>query len=581
MLAGNMDFMFDPPGLVDSFGLLGRFWHWAEQNPLFEEYKNSRLPWILPGFVLHRLFETVTASYILHATALLGSSIALYLVVRDTLKDKPAAAVAAAAWSCYTWLHGDGGWNYQTLAACTCYLLSMWMFARSSLSQTPARMWAFAGGAALACAIHTHLVFAGFVPVVALLYAVRLSGQSSRRGPRLASAALHGLLGGVSVTAVLAAINAATGGPWLFFLPQIEFAVTLTSGNRWLVAPRAWIPVAGHHLVIPCLIVAGGVIWAVARRFQGTRDDSLPAQFASILVYQGFAGFGLMAYLEFVARQTVLNPSHGAFPLYSHVFLMLGALLWRADRGHRWSAPAVLASALVIVMPLLLLLPWTLQRWTAYAAQFFRLEPSQFLLLPLIVGVIGLGLACRLEGARRFVCFALFFGLLNAWLAISQTSYGIATRGINRDTLRVIRSLDRYASSLDPTLFAIRFWREPEMAPGPYEPINLSWVYESFLSTRRRSLVTAAFDRKDIRAEELTRDDLSTERCLGVLSSTSVHPEVVRRIKRRFDALGLPLAEVGRHDTSSGPISVALTVLALPQDQTIVGYEDVVCPPRR
>ena len=232
-------------------------------------------------------------------------------------------------------------------------------------------------------------------------------------------------------------------------------------------------------------------------------------------------------------------------------------------------------------MPLLLLLPWRLQRWTTYAAESLSLAPSQTLLLPLIVGVAGLGVACCLKGASRLVSFALFFGLLNAWLTISQTSYGIATPGINRDTLRVIRSLDRYTSSLDPSLFAIRFWREPEMVPGPHELINLSHLYESFLSTRRRSLVTAASDRPTIRAEELTRDDLYTERCLGVLSSTSVHHEVVGRITRRFSALGLPLTEVGRHDTTSGPISVALTVLALPHDQSIVGYEDLPCPPRR
>ena len=191
MLAGNTDFMFDAPGWVDPFGLLGRFWHWAEQNPSFEEYKNSRLPWILPGFVLHRLFETVTASYILHAIALLSSSIAVYLVVRDVLEDRPAAAVTSAAWSCYTWIHGDAGWDYQSLAACAYYLFSMWMFAKSAVSQTRARIWALGGGAALACAVHTHLVFAGFVPVIAMLYAVRLTGSvvQTRPSPRFGGTA--------------------------------------------------------------------------------------------------------------------------------------------------------------------------------------------------------------------------------------------------------------------------------------------------------------------------------------------------------------------------------------------------------
>ena len=58
---GGSDFLFDSPGWVDTFGMLGRFWHYAEQNPSFEAYKTSRLPWILPGFVFHQLFDTITA----------------------------------------------------------------------------------------------------------------------------------------------------------------------------------------------------------------------------------------------------------------------------------------------------------------------------------------------------------------------------------------------------------------------------------------------------------------------------------------------------------------------------------------
>src|SRR5262245_54559290 len=34
LLAGNADFMFDPPGWIDAFGMVGRFWHYADQNPL-------------------------------------------------------------------------------------------------------------------------------------------------------------------------------------------------------------------------------------------------------------------------------------------------------------------------------------------------------------------------------------------------------------------------------------------------------------------------------------------------------------------------------------------------------------------
>src|SRR5262245_35483623 len=82
-LLGGRDFLLDSPGWVDTYGMLGRFWHYAEQNPLFEEYKTARLPWTLPGFVLHQLFETIAAEQILHVTTLVVSSLGLYFLLRD------------------------------------------------------------------------------------------------------------------------------------------------------------------------------------------------------------------------------------------------------------------------------------------------------------------------------------------------------------------------------------------------------------------------------------------------------------------------------------------------------------------
>jgi len=150
-MLGGRDFLFDPPGWVDTFGMLGRFWHYAEQNPLFEEYKNSRLPLILPGFVLHQLLDTVTAEQFLHMATLVASSVGLYFLLRDTLKDRTAAAVASAAWSCYTWIHGDGGWNYQVNGASAYHIWGLWALARSAgVPASGGRGWALAGGALLA-----------------------------------------------------------------------------------------------------------------------------------------------------------------------------------------------------------------------------------------------------------------------------------------------------------------------------------------------------------------------------------------------------------------------------------------------
>jgi hypothetical protein len=568
LLAENADFMFDPPGWVDTYGLLGRFWHYPEQNPLFEEYKNSRLPWILPGFIVHRLFNTVIASYILHTAVLLVSSVAMYLLLRDALKDRRAAAVTSAAWSCYTWIHGDGGWDYHILAACAYYLMSLWMLVRSALSPPArARAWATGAGAAFACAIHTHLVFVAFLPIAAMSCIVTPTGDIRSRVRAVAVAAGYALVGGVFVTALFGAINAATGGRWLFFLPQIEFALLLSEGNRWAREPRLWLPEA-FHLVIPCLIIVAGVVWFMAGSRRRWRDGSIPTRFATVLALQGFLAAGLMAYLQFVARQTILDPTYGAYPLYCHVFIMVGALLWQSESGSKWSAAIAVASPLVIVAPLLWLLPWKLPANAASLMQLLSLPSSLAPLVALAIGGAMLPLMFALKGPARLSAFVVCFGFLNAWIAFSPPAYGIRTSGINRDALVVIRSLDRYTSSLDPSLFGIRFWREREIVPGPYQPIDLSYLFNSFLSTRRRSLVTAAYDRPDISANELTTDDLYTERCVGVLSSTASHRDAVARITHRFDDLGLHLVNVGHHEAASGRISVALTVLALPHDDT-------------
>jgi hypothetical protein len=500
--------------------------------------------------------------------------------LRDALHDRCTAAVTSAAWSCYTWIHGDGGWDYHILAACAYYLLSTWMIVKSAIAPAArARAWAMGAGAAMACAVHTHLVFAAFVPIAAVLRAVTLSGEIRSRIRSAAAAAGWALAGGVAVTGLFAAVNAATGGRWLFFVPQIEYTLLLSGGNRWTREPAVWIPTASH-LVIPCLIVVAGVLWGVSRVWR-TRDDSRDARFAAILVLQGFLVAGLMAYLQFIAHQTVLDPSYASYPLYCHVFMMLGALLWHPQRGGTWLGVVAVGAPVVIVAPLLFLLPSRLPVYVESLVQLLRLPPSLVLLPAFAVGGLVLLMLCGLRGPYRAAVFAVSFGLLNAWVTFSQTAYGIHTPGVNRDVLVVIRSLDRYTSVLDPSLFAIRFWREPGVVPGPLQPVNLHDLFDSFLSTRRRSLVTAAYDRPNITAEELTTDDLYTERCLGVLSSRGVHPGVVDRIKRRFVALGVPVTEVGRHEAVSGPIAVALTVLALPRDEFRGATDVAPCPPPR
>ncbi len=545
---------------------------------LFEEYKGSRLPWILPGFVLHHLFDVVTAQYILQTAVLLASSLAVYLVLRDTLHDRPVAAVTAAAWSSYTWAHGSGGWNYHVAAAGAYYSLGLWMLARSTASDRR-RLWLLGSGALFVSAIHTHILFAGFLPIAALLYVPVLIDSGRARWREGAQVAGYVTAGAVATTLFLGAIDVATGGSWLFFLPQIEYTLDFANhGNRWLFATGEWVPTA-IYLVIPVVALVATLPW-LAKMWRTRGFRTLEARFACVLVVQGVLAFALMAYLQFGGGQTALDHAHFAFPLYCHAFPMIGALLWSSGRGaSRAGLIFAMVMAVAIAAPLLLLLPSRLPQHVPAFTSALHLPDSPIVLAPLVLAVAALPLGL-IRGRARLAAFSIVYGLLNAWMAQAPAAYGIGTPGINRDMLVVFRSLDQFSADLDPSLFAIRYWGEPGIVPGPDGPTNMAAVFRSFLAIRRRSLITVAYDRPDTRVQDLTQADLYSASCLGVLSTPAVHRDVVDRLTHRFSDVGVALRAVGHHRADSGRFAIALTVLTTrPANDPRPGL--LPCPPAR
>ena len=328
LLASNDDFMFDPIGWLDSYNQLGYFWHYPEHVAhLDRDYKSSRLPWILPGYVAHAIFDEATAWFVLHTAVLIGGGTAMYLLLRDLLSDRLAAAVAAAAWSCCTWVHGLGGWNYQIVAAGSYYLLGLWCIVRASQGRGVAQP--MLAGAALAAAVHTHTSFAVLAPVVALFCCPALDETPRARALRIVGDALWIAAGALLATAVLSAVNVATGGRWDFFRPQIDHAISLSRRDPWVLQPSVWISSA-RHLVIPVLALTAGIAWVVAHGSR-MRVAGDPTRVAGSLVAQAWLAFGLMAYIQFVRQQTVLQ-SYFALPLYCHAFPALGAMLAQTER---------------------------------------------------------------------------------------------------------------------------------------------------------------------------------------------------------------------------------------------------------
>ena len=102
--------------------------------------------------------------------------------------------------------------------------MACWLVVRAARTKSSARA-ALLAGAFFAAAVHTHLFLVVFAPFVAVLYMAALPPEETRKLPRILHTTALVIVGGVALTAVLAVVNRATGGAWLFFVPQVDQAM--------------------------------------------------------------------------------------------------------------------------------------------------------------------------------------------------------------------------------------------------------------------------------------------------------------------------------------------------------------------
>src|SRR5512132_3456600 len=67
------NWLFDPLGSIDAFKYVGLFLNYdTAMNFAGDDYKISRLAWVLPGFAFYRLFSPLVGHYALQLTFIVG-----------------------------------------------------------------------------------------------------------------------------------------------------------------------------------------------------------------------------------------------------------------------------------------------------------------------------------------------------------------------------------------------------------------------------------------------------------------------------------------------------------------------------
>ena len=558
LAAGNDDFGFDPPGSIDASVYLGYFWHYPEHLWIFDDnnnYKISRLPWVLPGFALHSLFGPIVAGNVLAFLTVAAGAVAMYLLVRDIVQDRNAAAITGVAWAGCTWAHGIGGWSYHMLAASAYYLTACWLVVRTARNPRSA-LTAVIAGAVFTAAIHTYIFLIVFTPLVVVLYWAALP-SAERSVVRHARAAGLMATGGLVLTVVLAAINRATGGAWLFFMPQVEAAwkYSQPAADLWWISAAQWLPTA-RYLVIPLAFLVAGLAVVLRRR------DDTDRRLSFTVVALGWAALAMMVFFQFVRRQTTLDYSFMAFPLYLFAFPCAAVALASA-RLERTGRPVVVGTfTAAVVGTLLMLMPESLPRWMeALSGSLAGSAALPPLVPPLVFTLSGVALMWLLPTYGRVAVFAVWFSVVNAWIAPNPSFYGVGTPGYHRHVVGMIREADRFTADLDPSLYGIKYWLSNEELPTPVGVIQTRAVFDTFLSTRAwfgnlygRVVPSPPMD-------QLTIEDLQRGTCVGILSSVNSMGRLRTEMEARFMALGQPMELVATRRIDGSHFSFGMTIL--------------------
>jgi hypothetical protein len=565
LAAGNDAFGFDPPGFIDSFVYVGYFWHYPEHLWVFDDnsnYKISRLPWILPGYVLHALTGPIVASYLLTYFTLALGAVALFLLIKECLNDRASAAIVSVAWACCTWSHGNGGWNYQVLIASGFYLMACWLIVRAARASSGRA--ALLAGVFFAAAVHTHLFLVVFAPLVAVLYIAALPVEGGHAIARSARAAWSVVAGGLALTVVLAVINRATGGAWLFFMPQVEQALRVTNPDYdhwWKGNASEWLPSA-RYLVMPLAAMVAG-LGALFVRHGDRKRMSLT------LVGLAWAAFVIMCYFQLARRLTTLDYSYVAFALYPHAFACFAVAFADEKRG----AGTVMISAAIIIGTLALLLPTPLPGLMEALAQSLALAQLGAIVAPLVVCLMGIGAMLLLRGTARAIAFAVWFAIVNAWIAPTRVAYGIGTPGYQQSMLKMFEEADRVTTEIDPTLIGIKYWMSDEIVKTPTGDVLLRSVFDSFVATRGWFTNLLGRTSPSPAIDQLRLIDLDRGACIGLLSSIEQQAALQREMEAQFARLERPLRPVTVQRFEDANLSFALAVL-----RPVASPDDGVAP---
>jgi len=472
----NREWLLTARSAVDSWMYFGYFLHYNNPAFLADNKKIARLPWILLGYLVHRIFTPIVASYLLHAGLLLAGAVALYLVAKR-LFSRGAAVLTALIYLTAPLMHAEGGWDYHDTLTPAIYLFSF-LALDAALVSGRAPFMAFMGvGVLFGLSLHTNVLVILAAPALLIHMIFRIAQNRSRlAGTGVILQGACGIAaGGGAITLCLGIINLLFGRQFLFFAPLFDRSVELLANPAlerawWLPWSNPWwMDDMEAHAAFPEAILLLVIIFSgsllLTRPAASGRGRSL-----TLAIYLEFVASVAFAAVLQTLGHPILEPDYMAFPLYLPMFVALAGLISQALEGGAKESRLELKPTLLAILGLCaaLVLVAALSLQVVLSQSFFNWLPEWHNKMPFLFTVgalVGAALITRLwppkanwplNGAiAGFIWIAIMLGQVNAsWRDFSNTAQAHELGDLcleRRSVLSAVVDADRI-------LFAIQYF---------------------------------------------------------------------------------------------------------------------------
>ncbi|WP_027132872.1 hypothetical protein [Geminicoccus roseus] len=455
-LATGGDWLFDFGG-ADNWQYVKYFQAWdsddaAMRAAMDRDYKGSRVPWILPGYLSHALFGPDWGTIVLHGAVLLLSAFLLFVVAEPFVGGRVAllTAMLAASFPGFQASGVAGFWNYHGSAA-NLYFLAGLVFTVRAFAAERKTGFALLAGAGLFSALLTTFIYAVLGPML-----LAFAWTCWRRfGPQpLGRLLLAACAGAVLATVLFGIARLATGGTFWFFMSQIRFLMRAASNNVWAEPLSVWLPNAGW-LSLPLLTGVASLLFLLAAR----RESPSRIGCARLFILQFWLAQLALILCDLLGQNSFQVP-YVHYVSTPATFLALAAMAAAAFGPALRQVPPALAAALA----LLVLVPGQILAVPAFREALTGLPLYRFV-LPCLMGllVVLAGAWLRRRPAGAFVALAGFLPL--AVLAYPAGPYAAWQRCYPaRAIFPAIVQGSAYISSLGATQMTGAFWYQPDHA---------------------------------------------------------------------------------------------------------------------